>query len=452
VTRRSLRLRLVVLTALSLTVALVVAGFGLVVLFQRHVERRIDAELDNDLLQLAGAIGFDTTGGLSLAQRPADPRFDQPLSGLYWQISDETSGQDLRSRSLWDTALSLPVDTPDPTAVHRHVLRGPANAMLIVRERRLAALQNGTAHMLRIAVGIDQADVNQASRDFASDIAPSLALLGLALLAAAWVQIRIGLHPLEAVRRGVEAIHAGRQSRLPATYPDEVLPLANEINDLLDAQDRAIARSRSSAADLAHGLRTPLTVLSADARRLRERGHSDIADEIEALVETMRRHVERAIAKARLHPHRGATASLRSVVERIVAIVRRTPRGTTLAWENEVADGLKVALDADDLAELLGNLIENAAQWARTRVCVSASTTDGHLELIVEDDGPGIPAAQRAAALRRGVRLDSGRAGHGLGLAIVGDIVETYRGALSLDDGPMGGLRVTTTLPLRDGG
>ncbi|MGO4726529.1 MULTISPECIES: ATP-binding protein [unclassified Inquilinus] len=451
-TRSSLRLRLLVAAALSISAALVVAGFGLVLLFERHVERRIDAELDNDLRQLAGAIGFDAAGSLVLAQRPADPRFDQPLSGLYWQIADETTRLDLRSRSLWDTSLSLPADSPDLTTVHRHVLQGPARASLILRERRVAILQSGLQHILRIAVGIDQADVIQASHDFAGDITPSLALLGLALLAAAWVQIRIGLRPLEAVRRGVEAVHAGRQSRLPATYPDEVLPLANEINDLLDAQDRAIARSRSSAADLAHGLRTPLTVLSADARRLRERGQEDVAYEIEALVETMRRHIERAIAKARLHPHRGAAASPRVLVDRIVGIVRRAPRAATLAWENEVPEGLKVALDADDLAELLGNLIENAAKWAHRRVRVSATARDGSLELAVEDDGPGIPASQRTSVLRRGVRFDADRTGHGLGLAIVGDIVETYRGALRLDDSAMGGLRVTATLPMRERG
>lgn len=450
--RRSLRLRLLVAAALSLTVALVVAGFGLVLLFERHVERRIDEELDNDLRQLAGAIGFDGAGSLTLAQRPADPRFDQPLSGLYWQITDETTRQDLRSRSLWDSSLSLPTDTTDLTTVHRHVVQGPAHAALILRERRVAVLQSGIQHILRIAVGVDQADVTQASHDFAGDIAPSLALLGLALLAAAWTQIRVGLRPLEAVRQGVEAVHAGQQSRLPAAYPDEVLPLTNEINDLLDAQDRAIARSRSSAADLAHGLRTPLTVLGADARRLRERGHGDVADDIEALVETMRRHVERAIAKARLHPHRGAAATPRALVDRIVGIVGRAPRAAALAWENEVPVGLEVALDADDLAELLGNLIENAAKWAQGRVRVSATARDGSLELVVEDDGPGIPASKRASVLRRGVHLGSDRTGHGLGLAIVGDIVETYRGALRLDDSSMGGLRVTASLPMRDRG
>ncbi|TSD83404.1 HAMP domain-containing histidine kinase [Mycobacterium sp. KBS0706] len=447
---RSLRLRLLVAAALSLTMALVVAGFGLVLLFERHVERRIDEELDNDLRQLAGAIGFDSVGDLALTQRPADPRFGQPLSGLYWQITDETTGQDLRSRSLWDSSLNLPTDTSDLTAVHRHVLPGPAHATLILRERRVAILQSGAQHMLRIAVGIDQADVIRASHDFAGDVAPSLALLGLALLAAAWVQILVGLRPLEAVRRGVEAVHAGLRSRLPTVYPDEVLPLANEINDLLDAQDRAIIRSRSSAADLAHGLRTPLTVLGADARRLRERGLDDVAGEIEALVETMRRHVERAITKARLRPHRGAAASLRALVDRIIGIVGRAPRAADLAWENKVPDDLKVAIDADDLAELLGNLIENATKWAGNRVRVAATALDGVLELTVEDDGPGIPATQRASALRRGVRLAADQAGYGLGLAIVGDIVETYAGSLRLEDSAMGGLRVSVTLPMRE--
>lgn len=450
-TRRSLRLRLLAAMALSIAAALLLAGFGLVFLFERHVERRIDAELEIYLRQIAGNVAFGPGDRIVLSNPPADPRFLQPLSGLYWQIGDERTGQTLRSRSLWDTTLALPADRLDSTAVHRHILPGPARTNLLVHERPVTFDDGTQTHVLRLAVAIDRTDITRAARDFAADITPSLALLGLALLAAGWFQVRIGLQPLEAVRRGVEAIHAGTKKRLPTDYPDEVLPLAHEINDLLDAQEKAIARSRSGAADLAHGLRTPLTVLAADARRLREQGESGIADEIDALAGTMRRHVERAIAQARLRPQRGLSTPLAPVLARLIATIRKTPDGGKLSWENDIPGELHAAIDPDDLMELMGNLIENAAKWARERVVVSARAAADGIVLHVEDDGPGIPAEAREAALARGGRLDTSAPGSGLGLAIAGDIVESYGGVLQLTESARGGLCARVVLPAAAG-
>lgn len=446
-TRRSLRLRLLAGAALSIAAALVLAGFGLAFLFERHVERRVDAELETYLHQIAGNVAFGPAGDILLAPAPADPRFDQPLSGLYWQIEEKGTRQELRSRSLWDDALALPKDELGPRNIHRHFLPGPAGSNLVVQERQVVFTDRGKKHTLRLAVAIDHAEITRATQDFAADATPSLLFLGFALLAAGWLQVRIGLRPLEAVRRGVEAIHSGATKRLPSNYPDEVLPLAGEINELLDAQEKAIARSRSGAADLAHGLRTPLTVLAADARRLRERGENEIADGIDTLAEVMRRHVERAVAQTRLRPQRGLSTSLAPVVTQLVATIRKTPRGETLAWTNDIADDLHVAVDGDDLTELMGNLIENASKWARTCVRISAELAGGEVTIRIEDDGSGIPEAQRAAALKRGTRLDASAPGSGLGLAIAGDIAETYNGVLSLQDGALGGLCARVTLP-----
>lgn len=446
-TRHSLRLRLLVGSGLSIAAALILAGFGLAVLFERHVERRIDAELETYLRQIAGNVAFGPEGEILLAPAPADPRFDQPLSGLYWQIEDRETGQRLRSRSLWDTTLGLPADILDPHVVHRHFLTGPAGTGLVVQEREVAFTDRGRTRRLRLAVAIDHAEITRATRDFAADVAPSLAMLGLVLLAAGWVQVRVGLRPLEAVRRGVGAIHTGARARLSSDYPDEVLPLADEINDLLDAQEKAIARSRGGAADLAHGLRTPLAVLAADARRLRERGEREIADDIDALAETMRRHVERAITRTKLRPQRGLSTALAPIAERLVATMRKTPRGEALTWTIDVAEELNAAVDRDDLTELMGNLVENAAKWARARVHISAGMAGGDVFLKIEDDGPGIPEAQRASALRRGARLDVSAPGSGLGLAIAGDIVETYTGTIALENSALGGLGARATLP-----
>ncbi|HMM15873.1 MAG TPA: sensor histidine kinase [Parvibaculum sp.] len=450
-TRRSLRLRLLAGSALSIAAALVLAGLGLVFLFERHVERRVDGELETYLRQIAGNIAFNPDGTISLSPQPADPRFDQPLSGLYWQIEDEKSGQRLRSRSLWDTALALPADRLGRLVIHRHELPGPAGTELVVREREVLFPDRGAERPLRLAVAIDRAEIARATRDFGADMAPSLLLLGLVLLAAGWLQVRVGLQPLEAVRRGVEAIHAGTLKRLASDYPDEVLPLAEEINDLLDAQEKAIERSRGRAADLAHGLRTPLSVLAADARLLRARGEGEIADDIDELAETMRRHAERAIAQTRLRPRRGLSTALTPAIARLVTTIRKTPRGEALEWTIDIAPDARAAIDEDDLIELAGNLIENASKWARGRVHISGGTATDGAFLRIEDDGPGIPEAKREAALRRGGRLDAGAPGSGLGLAIVGDIVESYGGALHLEESALGGLCARIVLPAAAG-
>lgn len=444
---RSLRLRLLTLALLSITGALVVSGVGLVILFERHVEQRVDGELETYVRQLAGNVVFDPAGEITMPRQLADPRFDQPLSGLYWQIEDETRGEILRSRSLWDGKLALPADQVDVGSAHRHLLAGPEGTQLIARERLVTFTIGGGKRMLRIAVAIDSADVRAATWVFARELAPSLALLGLALLAAAWLQVRIGLRPLEAVRRGVGAVRSGLRLRLPADYPEEVMPLAEEVNHLLEAQDKTIERARASAADLAHGLKTPLTVLGADARLLRQRGETEIADDIEELTETMRQHIERAIAKARLRRGRGAATPLAPLIDRLVATIRKTPQGERLLWEIDVSPRQQVAIDPDDLAELLGNLFENAAKWAKTRVRASASNDAAMVTILIEDDGPGIPEAARQAVLKRGARLDQTTAGSGLGLAIAGDVLEACGGALRLEDSSLGGLRAVVLLP-----
>lgn len=444
---RSLRLRLLALALASIAAALVISGVGLVVLFQRHVEQRIDRELETYVHQIGGNIAFGPDGEFRAPRQLADPRFDQPLSGLYWQVTDEANGKLMRSRSLWDTRLDLPKDELGDASVHRHLIVGPGRANLIVRERAVTYAAPGGQRRLRIAVAVDSADVRAAAQTFARDLVPSLALLGLTLFAAAWLQVWLGLRPLEAVRRGVAAIRSGGRHRLPADYPDEVMPLVEEVNVLLDAQDKAIERARAAAGDLAHGLKTPLTVLGADARVLRERGESEIAGSIEDMTESMRRHVERALALARLRRSRSAAMPLAPLIERLTAVIRKTPAGEPLRWEINIPASLRIAADRDDLAELFGNLLENAAKWAKDHVRVSASIDAATAAIAIEDDGPGIPEAAREAVLKRGVRLDPATPGSGLGLAIAGEVLDACGGALRLKESALGGLQAIVTLP-----
>jgi len=439
----SLRLRLAAGGIVAILVALAIAGFALILLFERHVTRTIGDDLDVYVKQLVAAIDSDAQGALVVSRTPADPRFADPLSGLYWQASDDR-GQLLRSRSLWDTALDLPRDELSPGELHRHVISGPANARLLVSERSVLLNIGERRVPVRVAVAADLARVSAVAAQFARDLAVALGLLGLALAIATSIQVGLGLRPLDALRRGVADIRSGQRKHLPADVPAEVKPLVEEVNGLIDAQEREIERSRSRAADLAHGLKTPLAALASDAARLRERGNEDIARDMEAVGDAMRRHVDRELARARARGTArrlgGVSTPLRPLVDSLIATLARTGAAQRLEFEACITGEPSTPLDRTDLAEVLGNLLENAARHAKGRVRIRADADAGPA-ITVEDDGPGIAPAERSRMLERGARLDERGDGAGLGLAIVQDVLSAYRWRLVLAGSELGGLK-----------
>lgn len=449
----SLRLRLLFAGATSTIVALALAGYGLTILFERHVERRLAAELVVHLNQITAHLepSRENPGDLTLAAQPADPRFDVPLSGLYWQIVPERNGTVLRSRSLWDAELTLPRELDVDDVIHEHRIPGPANTELYLLQRRVelpARMGGGTA---RIAVAWNASETTKAVRQFAADLTPLLAIIGALLLAAAWVQVSIGLRPLSAVRTRLAAIRSGKDRRLGADFPDEVRPLAQEIDELIDARDAELARARARAGDLAHGLRTPLQVLQTEIERLAKDGHATVALNLSTVTRTMQRTVERELARVRLaSPQRDSEANVAAAIDQIVRVVQRTPDGERIDWIVDVPTDLAAAIDRDDLSEAMGNLIENAARHARHAVTISGQRTGAVVTLKVSDDGPGIPEDGRAEALRRGGRLDERGSGAGLGLAIATDIVDSWGGTLSLENADPGLMAVVKLkAPLR---
>ena len=439
----SLRLRLVAGGLVAILIALTIAGAGLTLLFERHVTRTIGDDLDIYLKQLVAGIDADAQGKLVVGRPPADPRFADPLSGLYWQVSDD-AGQVLRSRSLWDAALDLPQDELSPRELHHHVILGPANTRLLVSERRVLLTVGDRRAPVRVVVAADLARVSAAGSQFARELALALGLLGLVLAAATSIQVGLGLRPLDALRRGVADVRSGQRKHLPVDVPAEVKPLVEEVNSLIDAQEREIERSRSRAADLAHGLKTPLAALAADVARLRQRGERDVAQAIEAVGDTMSRHVDRELARARARgtarQRGGISTPLRPLVESLVLTLARTPAAQRLAFETFITGEPSVPLDRTDLAEVLGNLLENAARHATRKVRIGADAS-ANPAISVEDDGPGIASAERARVLERGVRLDERGEGAGLGLAIVQDVLSAYGWQLVLTDSELGGLK-----------
>ncbi|WP_295557604.1 HAMP domain-containing sensor histidine kinase [uncultured Hyphomicrobium sp.] len=432
-TLSSLRLRLLIAGAASTAIALGLAGYGLTVLFERHVERRIDTELAVHLNQLTAHLEPAGENRLTLSTPPADPRFDVPLSGLYWQIVHEQNGAVLRSRSLWDSELALPAEASVDDTIHHHRIPGPAKTELYLLQRRIelpARMGGGTA---RIAVAWDTAEIATAVRNFAADLTPLLTILGTLLLAAAWVQVTIGLRPLSAVRTRLADVRSGKTRRLGSEFPDEVRPLVHEIDALIDARDAELARAKTRAGDLAHGLRTPLQVLQSEIEGLAKDGQAAVALNLSTVTRTMQRTVERELARVRLSsPHRDSQANVASAVDQITRVVQRTPEGERLDWIVEVPADLVAPVDQDDLSEAAGNLIENAARHARHTVTVTGRKDAAGVALVIADDGPGIPEGLLAEALRRGGRLDERGSGAGLGLAIVTEIAESWGGALSL--------------------
>ncbi|UGY02259.1 sensor histidine kinase [Bradyrhizobium quebecense] len=440
----SLRLRLVAGGMIAILVALGVAGAGLVLLFQRHVSRTMAADLDVHLRQLLAGIDIGSDGRLVITRQPADPRFEEPLSGLYWQVTDDRD-QMLRSRSLWDTTLRLPPDEPGPSEVHQHEVNGPGDARVLVAERSVLMTAGDRRMRVRATVASDLSRAAVAVKAFAKDLSVALGLLALVLAIATSIQVGLGLRPLALLRRGISDIRAGRLRHLPTAVPSEVEPLVEEVNALLDAQGREIMRSRGRAADLAHGFKTPLAALIADAARLRERGDSKMAQDIEAVADSMSRYVDRELALARLRSGarntEAAVTELYPLLSSLLTTLARTPYGEGVRFERSVPEGLRIPLDRTDLAEVLGNLLENAARHAKARVSITAIAEP--LSVVVEDDGEGIPKEQIVRVLERGGRLDEQGSGTGLGLAIVQDVLEAYGWRVQITRSELGGARVT---------
>ena len=439
---RSLRFRLIAGGLAAILVALTLSGAGLVYLFERHVTRTIADDLNVVVKQVIAGVEVDAEGRVTLANPPGDPRFAEPLSGLYWQISSPDA-ETLRSRSLWDTELKLPQDAPLPGEVHQHEMPGPAGQRVLAVERVILLTAAREPIPVRVVVAADLARVSRAAKAFSFDLAAALTVLGLVLAIATAVQVLMGLRPLAALRRGIMEVRSGRAGHLPAEAPAEVQPLVTELNSLIDEQEREIERSRGRAADLAHGLKTPLAALVGDVERLRQNGQSQIADDVQSVAEQMRRHVDRELARARVKGAKryasGVHTELAPLVRSIIATIARSAEGEKRRFEEAVPLDLFVPFERADLAEVLGNLIENACRFARRTVRISA----GPGEITVEDDGPGIGAEHLPKVLERGGRLDESGGGAGLGLSIAQDVLDAYGWELSLGRSEsLGGLLV----------
>lgn len=456
---QSLRFRLLAATLVGLAVALLLAGWVLSSLFREHVLQQFQASLTQQLDQITAQLEFDTAGRPSIdSQALSDPRWQRPYSGLYWQIDEMThDGQErsglLRSRSLWDTRLQLQVDALADGGLHVHEGLGPQGAPLLMLERALRA-EALPASRWRLVVAGDLQQTQQAVQHFTGVLVMSLLVLLVLLALAAWAQVAVGLRPLRALQRSLHNVHQGEATQLLGVFPQEVQPLVNDFNQVLERNAEVVARARTHAGNLAHALKTPLSVL--------DQATAQAGNDLERLVQEQlvlaRRHVDWHLAQARVAATQrlpGQRTAVAPVVAGLVRVMERVYAGRGLVFSMEVGTGLAgaplfFAGEEQDLQEMLGNLLDNACKWANTRVCIRggliAGAVPARLRLQVEDDGPGIGTEHLQAVVARGVRLDEAVPGTGLGLAIVQDLVALYDGQMELQPLASGGLVVTVEL------
>jgi len=451
----TLTARLVAVAVVWIGAALVAGGFLLAALFEAHVDRAFDRRLDTLLEALVAVTDADTgaKGVIRVLGPQGDPRFNQPYSGLYWQINQ---GRKIRlaSRSLWDKTLTLKdvpaVSNTEGVPVRRYEAVGPRVQRLRVIERDITLDEAGP--VLRYAVAGDLAQVDAEFRPFMVTLIWSLSVLGIGLITAVMIQVYIGLRPLDHLREALGRVRAGGAERLEGDFPSEVRPLVDEANQLISHIGEVVERARTHVGNLAHALKTPLSVLANEA----DRGEGPLAEAVSRETAAMQQRIDHHLARARTAATAGVLgqrAELAPVVDGLGRALRKMYEDKGLAIEIICnGEGPRGALafrgDAHDLEEMLGNLMENACKWATTRVRITAApSADGRLRITVEDDGPGLKPDERAVVLARGKRLDETVPGSGLGLAIVSEIAGLYDGGLSLDTAALGGLSATLDLP-----
>ena len=446
--RSTLHFRLSAAAVISIVLALTLSGFFLTFLFERHVLRRVDQELSVVIKQLVSSLEIGVTGTPELATPLSDPRFERPLSGLYWQV-EAPSGVVLRSRSLWAQSLKLPGFDATGATPKRLEVAAPDEGLAIARVRKVFIETSSGDRVFRLAAAINKSEIDKARNAFTWDLALAMALLALALITASFVQIIVGLRPLKQITQRINDIRTGSAARLEGAFPGEVQSLVGEVNALLSANDKSVQRARDSAADLAHGLKTPLAVLHAEGLSLAERDHTAAANEIARQVDQMRERIERHLVTVRLRGPAGASAGRTDVAPVFVKLVKAMqtmPRGEKINWKCDIPAKCTVPMDPQDFMEVFGNLLDNARKWARRDVQIGARELEQAVKIVIADDGPGVPDAKLGEIMQRGNRLDEQKTGAGLGLSIAQRLLEAYDATLVIENMPGGGVRLTVQI------
>ncbi|HEX7782182.1 MAG TPA: HAMP domain-containing sensor histidine kinase [Sphingobium sp.] len=429
------------IAALWISVLLIGGGVALDRVLADAITRNFDDGMNYVLTAMIASAEIGPDGEVLFNRAPADQRFLEPNSGLYYQIS-AAGHEDWRSRSLWDRALKV-----NPAHIDRdfHAYNSKQFPGEDLRVMERTIILPGSQSRWTFMVAQARSSLDDQIAALRSTLFESFALLALGLIFLAGVQTVYGLLPLRKVRKEIVRMRGGKQSRVTEPMPAEVLPMVEELNALLAHNERQAEEARTHAGNLAHALKTPLTVIMNAATAQ----SPDLGDTVIREATTMRRQVDHHLARARAVGRRGAAQSRAEVWPSLQAVERAVGRLYPDARIDMDGDKeASVRVERQDLDELLGNLIENAAKYGGGSVFATVMPGDDMVEIWVEDDGAGIPAADRTRIFDRGARLDSGKPGTGLGLAIVRDVAEIYGGSVTLDESEdLGGLMVRLRLP-----
>jgi signal transduction histidine kinase len=446
----SLALRLFVSASAWTVVILLVTGVVLTSLYRHAVERAFDRRLDVYLRTIVADLASPEEPGGRFPQSLGEPLFELPLSGWYWQVTrlDPDKHEILSSRSLWDGGLPHLQDygiVAGADGSRQGYVSGPGDQRLRLVERTIDLGEDG--HYL-VAVAGDAAEITEETRSFDRALAITFVILAVVLLLTTMFQVRFGLAPLKRITGSLAAIRAGKAEHLAGQFPVEIAPLARETNALIDANKEVVERARTHVGNLAHALKTPLSVMVNEATA---RGDDPLARKVMEQADIMRDQVARHLERARLAARTSVLGSVTEVAPVVTALAR-----TMEKIHHDRGIAVEVTADAQarfrgeraDLEEMVGNLVDNACKWARSRVEVAVTReADVSLRIVVDDDGRGLSANERVQVAKRGLRLDESKPGSGLGLSIVVELASLYGGELKFDAAPLGGLRAALVLP-----
>jgi signal transduction histidine kinase len=441
----SLAARLIAAAAIWTMLGLAVGAAVLSNAFRMAAQNSFDATLKADMDGLIVAAEPDPNGGVMLAERFLNPRFHPVYSGLYYQIKSGAGAGQI-SRSLFDKELVV-TDQTRKGALTWGTAQGPENQKLRVVSRRvdLTPAQASDGDYTFMVAG-DTSEVERQTSEFNNTLFWSFLLLGIGLVAAILVQVRIGLLPLRRVSESLARIRDGKARRLDGKFPTEIAPLAGELNSLIQHSEEVVGRARTHVSNLAHFLKTPLSVLVAEA----DAEPGPLSDTVKRQVASMRRQVDHYLSRARAAGSLdvlGNRTQVSAVMKDLSRVIARIHAAAGIEIDAECSDDIYFRGERQDLEEMMGNLIDNACKWAHGDVRVRCEKAGGRLVLMVEDDGPGLSVEQRAQVGERGERLDESVPGSGLGLAIVRDISKLYGGFFVLDSSSLGGVLARLELP-----
>jgi signal transduction histidine kinase len=420
------------------------------------VEHAFDRRLGVYLRSLVADVATPEENAGKSPQPVGEPLFDLPLSGWYWQVTRlDAPTRDVRSsRSLWDATLPQLGDAnagAAPGGTRQGYAEGPEGQRLRIVEQTIDLGEEGR---YLVAVAGDPAEVDEEIHSFDSALVLTFGVLAIVLLLTTTFQVRFGLAPLKRISEGLAAIRSGAAERLEGAFPVEIAPLARETNALIEANREIVDRARTHVGNLAHALKTPISVMLNEAT-----SHGDnplarkVCEQTEIMRDQVTRHLERARLAARVAAI-GTVTEVRPVITALARTMEKIHHHRGIAIDVDAPDSARFRGEQQDLEEMVGNLVDNACKWAQSRVAVEAvseKTDPRHdrrrLRIVVDDDGPGLSPQEREQVARRGRRLDETKPGSGLGLSIVVELANLYGGGLTLGTAPIGGLRAELVLP-----